>query len=134
MEKGGSAKSYGKAVTRYDFSSPFAEAWYATMTAKNIQVGFKISGVFPFNKHPFELPAEKYRSFNPEEVVKKSKLKYILLYSPTPCRRRHNLSDETTVENSCTQTSGRRSYSESSLYVIFLFLALKKIVDHLLQT
>ena len=86
------AKSHGKAVTRYDFSSPFAEAWYATMTAKNIQAGFKISGVFPFNKHehPFELPTEKYRSFNPEEVVKKSKLKYIPLYSPTPCRRRHN--------------------------------------------
>ena len=110
MEKGGSvihSKEYGKAVTRYDFSSPFADAWYATMIAKNIQAGYKISGVFPFNKHPFELPAEKYRSFNPEEVVKKSKLKYIPLYTPTSCRRRHisndsDLSDETTVENSCT--------------------------------
>ena len=47
------------------------------MTANNIQAGFKISVVFPFNKHPFDLPTEKYRSFNPEEVVKESKLKYI---------------------------------------------------------
>ena len=58
------AKSHGKAVTRYEFSSLFAEAWYAAMTAKNIQAGFKISGVFPFNKHTFDLPTEKYRSFN----------------------------------------------------------------------
>ena len=65
------------AVTRYEFSSLFAEAWYAAMTANNIQTGFKISGVFPFNKYPFDLPTEKYRSFNPEEVVKESKLKYI---------------------------------------------------------
>ena len=40
------------------------------MTANNIQAGFKINGVFPFNKHAFDLPTEKCRSFNPEEVVK----------------------------------------------------------------
>ena len=64
------AKSHDKAVTRYEFSLLFAETWYAAITAKNIQAGFKISGVFPFNKHPFDLPTEKYRSFNPEEVVR----------------------------------------------------------------
>lgn len=51
---------------------------------------------------------------------KKSKLKYIPLYSPAPCHRRHisndsNLSDETTIENSWTETSRRRLYLESLL-------------------
>ena len=68
------AKNHGKAVTRYEFSSLFAKAWYSAMTAKNMHAGFKIIGVFPFNRHPFDLPEEKYKSFNPEEVVKKSKL------------------------------------------------------------
>ena len=53
MEKGGSiictvAKSHGKTVTRYEFSSLFAEAWYVAMITKNIQAGFKMSGMFPF--------------------------------------------------------------------------------------
>ena len=110
-----------KAITRYEFSSLFAEAWYSSMTAKNIQAGFKISGVFPFNRHPFELPEEKYKS---EEVVKKSKLRYIPLYSPALHHSRNSTkdsdcsSDETTNETSyaeASHTSRRRSFSESSL-------------------
>ena len=123
------AKNHGKAVTRYEFSSLFAEAWYSAMTAKNIHAGFKISGVFPFNRHPFDLPEEKYKSFNPEEVAKKSKLRYIPLNSPA-LHPSHNKdiskdndcssSDETTDENSlaCKETnhtSRRRSFSESSI-------------------
>ena len=83
------AKIHGKAVTQYEFSLLFAEAWYAAMTAKNIQAEFKVTGMFPFNRHPFDLPNEKYKSFRPKEVVRKSKLKYIPLYSPAPCCRRH---------------------------------------------
>ena len=114
-----------KAVTRYEFSALFAEAWYGSMIAKNIQAGFKVSGVFPFNKHPFDLPCEAYASFKPDEVVKKSKLKYIPLYSPAPSRKERTsndstcgLLDETTVKDSHTdhsQTSRRRSLSDSSL-------------------
>ena len=78
--------------------------------------------MFLFNRHPFDLPNEKYKSFKPEKVVRKSKLKYIPLYSPVPCCRRHisddsdhDISDETKLENSWTETSRRRSFSESSL-------------------
>ena len=94
------------------------------MTAKNIQAGFKISGVFPFNRHPFDLPEEKYKSFKPDEVVKKSKLRYIPLYSPAlhhskdASKDNDCSSDEATDENSyaeASQTSRRRSVSESSL-------------------
>jgi len=119
------AKSHGKAVMRYEFSALFAEAWYSAMTAKNIQAGFKISGIFPFNRHPFDLPEEKCKSFKPEDVVKKSKLKYIPLYSPAPRHRKHtsnssdgDLSDKSGAENSCIEIDHavrRRSFSESSL-------------------
>ena len=121
------AKNHGKVVTRYEFSSLFAEAWYSAMTAKNIQAGFKISGVFPFNRHPFDLPEEKYKSFKPEEVVKKSKLRCIPLYSPAlhhskdvskdgDCSSSDEASDENLyAEAGQLQTSRRRSVSESSL-------------------
>ena len=94
------------------------------MTAKNIQAGFKICGVFPFNNHPFDLPKEKHKSFKPEEVVKKSKLRYIPLYSPV---LRHSkdvskendytydkLSDENLCELGTSQTNRRQSFSKSS--------------------
>ena len=140
MEKGGPiAKSHGKAVTRYEFSSLFAEAWYAAMTAKNIQAGFKVTGVFPFNRHPFDLPNEKYKSFKPEEVVRKSKLKYI------HCTVLHHVAEgiyQMTVimiyyMKQNLRIHGQRLVAEgpfqSHHYVMFLLLALT-IADLLLQT
>ena len=115
-----------KAVTRYEFSALFADAWYSSMIPKNIHGGFKTCGVFPFNRHAVVLPLEEHcQAFKPEEVLKKSKLKYVPMYSPAPVKK-CQVSSQTTPSLISPQTSStittygalnkRHSYSESSLY------------------
>ena len=60
---------HGRAVTRYEFSALFAEAWYSAMTPKNFHGGFKSCGVFPFNRYAIDLPSEQQTSFKPEADV-----------------------------------------------------------------
>ena len=119
---------HGRAVTRYEFSALFADAWYSSMIPKNIHGRFKTCGVFPFSRHAVHLPLEEHASFKPEEVVNKFKLKYIPLYSPAPvkrcqvsCQTMSSLSSPqacSTVEKSMISRGAldkRHSYSESSL-------------------
>ena len=121
---------HGKAVTRYEFSSLFADVWYSVMIPKNIHSGFKVCGVFPFNRDTVALPSEQHKaSFKPETVLKKSKLKYIPLYSPAPVKKSQKSSQTTpslssplnfSVVNKSPSDYGildrRYSYSESSLH------------------
>ena len=53
----------GRVVSRYDFSSLFAEAWCNAMTMKNIPAGFRVTGVYPFDSHAIKLPEEEYKKF-----------------------------------------------------------------------
>lgn len=59
------------------------------MTPRNISAGFKVCGVFPFNRDVVldKLPKEEFTSFNPESVAQSSGLAYIPLYSPAPSRK-----------------------------------------------
>ena len=41
------AKNPGKVVSVYDFSQLFSQAWFQSMTIRNITSGFKVTGVFP---------------------------------------------------------------------------------------
>ena len=119
---------HGRAITRYEFSALFADAWYSPMIPKNIHSGFKTCGVYPFSSHAVHLPLEEHASFKPEAVVKKSKLKYIPLYSPAPVKKCQMSCQTTpsfsspqacyTVEKSMIRHGAldkRRSYSKSSL-------------------
>ena len=62
------AKNRGRAITLYDFSSLFSEAWCKGMSAKNVMSGFKVCGVYPFNREVFDVPEERYTSFKPEKL------------------------------------------------------------------
>ena len=43
--------STGKVVNRFSFSKIFADAWMKSMTMNNITGGFKVTGVYPPNRH-----------------------------------------------------------------------------------
>ena len=76
-------KNPGSVVGMYEFSRLFAEAWYNSMTIKNITSGFKVTGVFPVDRYAIKLPEDTIRpAFNPEALAMKSGLAYIPLYSP----------------------------------------------------
>ena len=78
------AKNHGQTVTIYDFSALFADAWFKGMSMSNVLAGFKVTGIYPFNRDALGIPEEQYECFKPEIFVKESGLKYILLYSPMP--------------------------------------------------
>lgn len=78
----------GRVVTRYDFSELFASTWYNAMSMKNITAGFRVTGVFPFNKQAVVFPEEKssIKVELKDTLPKDTGIKYIPLYSP--CRSR----------------------------------------------
>ena len=71
-----------RAVTRYNFSALFAEAWSKAMTLKNIMSGFETTGIYPFNPKAL-VPEETFTEFHPEELSKSTGIKFIPLYSPS---------------------------------------------------
>ncbi len=73
---------YHRSVTRYDFCSLFSNAWMTAMSMKNVIAGFRVCGVYPFDREALVLPEEKYTSFKPETLPQRSGLKYIPMYSP----------------------------------------------------
>ena len=78
-----------RVITRYDFCKLLSEAWYQAMTVRNITAGFKVSGIYPFNRNVVleKLPNKQFSSFNPESVPQSSGLAYVPLYSPAPSRK-----------------------------------------------
>lgn len=77
------AQNY-RAVRHYDFNSLFFLAWINAMSMKNVMSGFRVCGVYPFNREALALvlPEEQYTTLNPEALSQISGLKYISLYSP----------------------------------------------------
>ena len=52
----------GREVTIYDFNTVFKDAWYNALTANNILAGFRITGVFPFNRNAVKQDHPSLRS------------------------------------------------------------------------
>lgn len=73
------SKNPGRVITRYDFSSLFSEAWVEAMTPRNILAGFRVTGVYPFNRNAFDLDSEERK----ETLSEKTGLSYIPLYTPS---------------------------------------------------
>jgi len=72
----------GKVVGIYEFSCLFSDAWFQSMTMKNIVHGFKIT-VYPVARYAIKLSSERRQmTFRPESLAKESGLAYIPLYSP----------------------------------------------------
>ena len=98
----------GKMIGVYEFSHLFSEAWLQSMTMKNIVSGFKVTGVYPVDRHAIKLPSERsQQSFRPESLAKESGLAYIPLYSPHRCA--------TPTSSICHSTA---SYDDSRSFTI----------------
>ena len=52
------------------------------MSMKNVAVGFKVTGVYPFDNQAIKVPEEEYTTFKPEALAVSLGIKYIPLYSP----------------------------------------------------
>ena len=67
----------GRIITRYQFSQLFGKAWVKGMSMQNIIAGFRITGVYPFDRYVL-LPRESKRV----SLADRTGLKFIPLYSP----------------------------------------------------
>ena len=87
----------------------FCEAWERSMTIKNIKSGFKVTGIYPFNREAIVLPEEKFEQFKPQTLSTSSGLSYIPFYSPYHARRPQrepsifDTSDESDIESQPAQ-------------------------------
>lgn len=82
------------------------------MTIKNIKSGFRVTGIYPFNKDVITLPEDNFESFRPEALSQRSGLAYIPLYSPI--RQNRALDHPLNVFHPCTSTTGRDDLSNES--------------------
>ena len=102
-------KHKGREITIYDFSKLFSEAWSQSMTLKNVAAGFKVTGVFPFNRRAITLPDEKFETFRPAALIKSSGVKFVPLYSPS------SLTRDTSRMISCSPDKTDVAYLSDSL-------------------
>lgn len=89
------ASNPGKVVTRFQFSQLFSWACYRGMTM-HIITGFRITGVFPFNRHALR-PSDK--DLQPKSLSQQTGLKYIPLFSPAPAKHRSQAVREQNFNN-----------------------------------
>lgn len=73
------AENPGKVVSRYSFCSVFATAWLQAMTMKNIIAGFRVTGIFPIDRHKL-IHVESPRPSRLDSVDPA----YLPMLSPTP--------------------------------------------------
>ena len=67
----------GKVVTKFQFSPIFSKAWARSMIVANITAGFRVTGVYPLNRHAFSLP-----SYEVKDLSQETGLSFIPMYSP----------------------------------------------------
>ena len=70
----------GVVVSRDSFSQLFSKAWMKAMTMKNVTAGFKVCGIFPFDRDAMTLPVDRRDPM--KTLASKSGLAYIPLFSP----------------------------------------------------
>ena len=74
----------GKVVSYYNFTALFEKAWKKAMTPANIMAGFKVAGVYPFDRDAVICkPAHKV----PLSLSEQTGLRFIPMYSPMPQSR-----------------------------------------------
>lgn len=76
----------GRAITLYEFSRLFSKAWHKGLTPENIISGFRVTGVYPFDRSVINAAVgkktEACSSFEPASLAERTGLHYIPLYSP----------------------------------------------------
>ena len=56
----------GKVITRFEFSRLFCRAWMQSMTITNVMSGFRVTGVYPFNRQALLEPISTALSLTEE--------------------------------------------------------------------
>ena len=113
-----SVQNPGKVVTQYEFCSLFAKAWYKALSMENIIGGFRVTGVFPFDRSVIKrlIPSEEeeeFLSFKRETLLHKTGLAYVPLYSPVCSRSSHISTYYPRPETSITSTPYQSSWEHS---------------------
>ena len=103
----------GEVVNRYVFSKLFSKAWTNAMSIRNIMSGFKVCGIYPFDRNALRLPLEEVPK-RMETLAKKSGLAYIPLFSPAKRRNYHHRSESSDSSCSIHSPSTSRHYKQSS--------------------
>ena len=89
------ADNPGKVVSRFTFSKLFGEAWMHSMTLKNIQAGFKCTGIYPLKR---DMIVPLVKDTTTSTLAQRTGLKFIPLYSPVRQQRRSAVPEFTQEE------------------------------------
>ena len=84
----------GKVVTRFSFSKLFNEAWSHSMTMRNIQAGFRCTGIYPFDRNVL-CPIPKPKGVS---LADRTGIKFIPL-SPANRRKATSCTEDSFSEN-----------------------------------
>ena len=103
-------KNPGRVVSRYDFSNLFCETWGNAMTIKTVTSGFRVTGVYPFDRKAITFPETGYKAFKPDRLPNSHGIAYLPLYSPSS--RSMSMRASTPVED---ESSDLDSLIDSSL-------------------
>ena len=109
-------KNPGRQITRFDFSTLFAEAWYQAMTMSNIISSFRKTGVCPFNRNAVVLPCDTIKSM--ESLAQKTGLAYIPLYSPAPPHSAKDIPSFSCEKRQLSYSEPDVSIAEDSQFVL----------------
>ena len=64
----------GRVVTKFQFSEIFNRAWTQSMTMANIVAGFKVTGIYPLNRHALSPPIFEAEKLSQETGLSASKM------------------------------------------------------------
>ena len=124
-------KNPDRAVTRFDFSALFAETWRRAMTQRNITGGFRITGIYPFNRSALEVNDGKQegKQDTSQQLLKETGLAYIPMYSTEEGSRSRESPD---LEDEPPRLE--RSLSEGDLSRTLTPLRRKTAIEDFLKT
>ena len=74
----------GKVVTRFQFSQLFSKAWLRGMSMSNIIAGFRMTGIYPFDRYALRPQDNQHK----KSIAEKNGLKFIPMFTPKPRRSR----------------------------------------------
>ena len=67
----------GKVVTKFQFSTLFNRAWTRSMTMANVAAGFRVTGIYPLNRHVLS-----FSTHVAERLSKETGLSFLPMHSP----------------------------------------------------
>ena len=74
----------GKVVTQFQFSQLFSKAWLRGMSMSNIIAGFRMTGIYPFDRYALRPQDDQHK----KSIAEKNGLKFIPMFTPKPRRSR----------------------------------------------